>query len=101
MTLYDEPKGKRKVVQTPIGPVECPGIENLPGGEKVKLGIRAESINFTEATNAGRNNCFAGTVQNTIFLGEYIDCEVNINKHVFKVTLSPELEVSAGSRVGV
>jgi iron(III) transport system ATP-binding protein len=96
-----EAKGQKKVVQTPLGPVECPGIQNLSEGEKVKLGIRAESIKLAERAERGVPNWFLGTVQNAIFLGEYIDCEVAIDGKVFAVKVPPEQEVSAGSRVAV
>ncbi len=96
-----EEKGQKKVVRTSIGPVECPGIESFSEGEKVKLGIRAESVKLAGHAEKGAPNWFAGIVQNAIFLGEYIDCEVTINGKMFVVKVPPEQEVSTGSRVDV
>jgi iron(III) transport system ATP-binding protein len=96
-----ETKGKRKVVRTPIGPIECVGLENLTEGDKVKLGIRAESIKLCEEGDKSEINCFTGIVQSAVFLGEYIDCEINIHEKLFAVKVSPELEISEGSRVTV
>jgi len=94
-------KGRKKVVQTPMGPVECPGIENFHEGEKVKLGIRAESVKLAERAEEGVPNYFLGTVQSAVFLGEYIDCEVTIDGRMFVVKVPPEQEVLVGSRVAV
>jgi iron(III) transport system ATP-binding protein len=96
-----EAKGRKKELKTPLGPVECPGLESFQEGEKVKLGIRAESIKVAERGEEGVPNFFWGTVQNAVFLGEYIDCEINIEGKVFAVKVPPEREVAAGSRVGV
>ncbi len=96
-----EAKGQKKVVQTPLGPVECPNIENFSEGEKVKLGIRAESVKLAERAEQGVPNWFWGTVQSAIFLGEYIDCEVAVNGKMFAVKVPPEQEVSAGRRVAI
>jgi iron(III) transport system ATP-binding protein len=93
--------GSTKVVQTPIGAIACPGLENLPEGRRVKLGIRAESIRLPLAVSTDAVNTFSGTVTTAVFLGEYMDCEVTIGGQVFSVKLPPELEVSVGSTVNV
>jgi iron(III) transport system ATP-binding protein len=91
----------KKVVRTPIGQVEFWGIEERSEGEKVRLGIRAESIQLAEAGRGEGVNCFTGVVQSAVFLGEHIDCEVEIGDQVFSVMVPPELEVGVGSRVRV
>ena len=91
----------KKAVRTPIGLIECRGIEAMSDGRKVKLGIRAESIKLMEAAEAGAVNCFHGTVKNVVFLGEHMDCEVIIDSQLFYVKVPPEIEVSAGSKVVV
>jgi iron(III) transport system ATP-binding protein len=91
----------KKVVETPIGSIECPGLERFTAGERVKLGIRAESIKLSEGGEAGGVNSFPGMVRSAVFLGEHIDCEVTLHDQVFMVKVPPELEISAGSRVSV
>jgi len=46
-------------------------------------------------------NTFLGTVKNTVFLGEYIDCEVTVEKQLFSIKVSPDIEVSVGNQVGI
>jgi iron(III) transport system ATP-binding protein len=99
--IEPEPKGKKKVVRTPIGLIECIGLEKLSEGDQVKLGIRAESIKLCEEDDKSEINCFTGTVQSAVFLGEYIDCDINIREKLFAVKVPPELEISVGSRVTV
>lgn len=90
-----------KVVQTPIGRLECTGLEISPDGHNVKLGIRAESIKFVSNAEEGYENVFKGLVKSAVFLGEYIDCEVIIDDHSFSVKVPPEIEVTVGSQVNV
>lgn len=92
--------GKR-VVRTGIGFVECPSVEAMSDGQKVKLGIRAESVKLLEATEQGTINIFHGTVKTAVFLGEYVDCEVTIDSQLFYVKVPPEIKVSTGSKVAV
>ena len=91
----------KKTVRTPIGPIECPGLEEMADGRKVHLGIRAESIRLSDIPEKDAVNFFKGYVKSAVFLGEYIDCEVTIDSESFYVKVPPELEVSAGSKVDV
>jgi iron(III) transport system ATP-binding protein len=91
----------RKNVRTPIGLVECPGLEEWAHGQKVKMGIRAESIKVLTTPGGGDKNVFPGTVKSTVFLGEYADCEVTVHGQLFNVKLPPEVEVTAGTQVTV
>ena len=90
-----------KGVQTPIGFIECPGLERMVEGQKVRLGIRAESVKLSEVGKGPGVNSFPGVVKNAVFLGEYIDCEVIVHDQPFNVKVSPEFEVSVGSYVSV
>jgi iron(III) transport system ATP-binding protein len=88
-----------KIVQTPIGPVECPILEKIHEGKKIKLGMRAESIRVSVEAWEGATNCFQSTVKSAVFLGEHIDCEMDINGHVFYVKAPPEQLISEGDKV--
>jgi ABC-type Fe3+/spermidine/putrescine transport system ATPase subunit len=70
-------------------------------GQKVRLGIRAESVKLSEVRKGPGVNSFPGVVKNAVFLGEYIDCEVIVHDQPFNVKVSPEFEVSVGSHVSV
>jgi len=91
----------RKGVRTSIGFIECPGLGEVSEGQKVRLGIRAESIKLSRRVEEKGVNSFQATVKTAVFLGEYIDCEVTIRDQVFSVKVPPELEVSVGSQVSV
>jgi ABC-type Fe3+/spermidine/putrescine transport system ATPase subunit len=96
-----ETGGRKKVARTAIGPVECLGLEGRAVGDKVRMGIRAESIKVVEKGHGGRVNCFTGVVQSAVFLGEYIDCEIAIQEKVLAVKVPPELEIGVGAPVTV
>ena len=90
-----------KFVQTPIGPLECPGLETSSEGQNIKLGIRSESIKLVPDAQEGLKNVFKGLVKSAVFLGEYIDCEVEIDDLSFTVKVPPETEIVVGSKVNV
>ena len=90
-----------KVVQTPIGRLECPGLETSAEGYNIKLGIRSESIRLAPNPDEGMKNVFQGLVKSAVFLGEYIDCDVVIGDHTFSIKVPPEVEVIVGSKVNV
>ena len=90
-----------KVAQTSIGLIECPLLEEFTLGQRVKLGIRAESIRLCQVGEENLVNCFAGIVKSAVFLGEYIDCVVGIQSEEFAVKVPPEHEISNGSRVHI
>jgi len=90
-----------KFVQTPIGRLECPGLETSSDGNSIKLGIRSESIKLVPNFEKGAQNAFKGLVKSAVFLGEYIDCEVLIGDQSFSVKVPPEIEVTVGTQVNV
>jgi iron(III) transport system ATP-binding protein len=87
-----------KSARTAIGIIECPVLEKMPAGQKVKLGIRGESIKICQEM---ADNCFPATVKSAVFLGEYFDCEIDISGQSFSLKVPPELEVSTGSQINV
>ncbi|MFC1491661.1 ABC transporter ATP-binding protein [Nitrospinota bacterium] len=99
--IQEKARAEKKSILTPIGLVECPGLENMVEGRKLKLGIRAESIRLCSVSEVAAANCFSGIVRGAVFLGEYVDCEVSIDEQSFYVKLPPEQEVKVGTRVGV
>ena len=96
-----EGRDGRKAARTPIGLVECPGVEKLTNGQKIKMGIRSETIRILESQKGNIVNVFPGAIKSAVFLGEHIDCEVIIESQVFYVKVPPDLEVTVGSQVNV
>ncbi len=88
-------------MRTPIGFIECPDLGEVSEGQRVQLGIRAESIKLSNKVEGKGVNSFPATVKSAVFLGEQIDCEVSIHDRIFNVKVAPELDVSVGSQVSV
>jgi iron(III) transport system ATP-binding protein len=91
----------RKGVRTAIGFIECPDLGEVSEGQRVQLGIRAESIKLSGKVEGEAVNSFPATVKSAVFLGEHIDCEVSIHDHIFSINVPPELEMSVGSQVSI
>jgi iron(III) transport system ATP-binding protein len=87
-----------KSVRTQIGIIHCELLDKVAVGQNVKLGIRGESIKICQEMG---DNCFPARVKNAVFLGEYIDCEIDIHGQSFSMKVPPETEVTTGSHVDV
>jgi iron(III) transport system ATP-binding protein len=94
-------KSGKKVVRTPIGVIECQGLEKVTEGQNVTIGIRAESVKLCDTAERATVNFFLGTVRSAVFVGETTDYTVSFENQLFYVKMPPGLEVSAGDRVGV
>ena len=91
----------RKGVRTPIGFIECHDLGEVSEGQRVQLGIRAESIKISNRVEEKGVNSFPATVKSAVFLGEYIDCEVSVHDRIFSIKVPSEIEVSVGNLVSV
>jgi iron(III) transport system ATP-binding protein len=92
----------KQVVQTPIGLIECQGLEKVIEGQDVTIGIRPESVKLRDIVEADTVNSFSGTVRSAVFAGETTDYTVSLADQLFHVKMpAPGLKVSDGDRVGV
>lgn len=85
-------------VQTALGPLRCrssAGGRPLEGS--VLVSIRPEFIELT--SQEGQTNCFPAVVVNAVFLGEFIDCQVEAKGVTLRLRLHPSQAVQAGEKV--
>ena len=80
-------QGGRRGVRTPIGFIECQGLEKATEGQPVTIGIRAESVKLLNIAERGGMNFFSGTVQNAVFVGEATDYTVSFENQLFHVRM--------------
>jgi iron(III) transport system ATP-binding protein len=99
--LEGEVQSSKKALETPIGTVECSGLEKFNDGQIIKIGIRAESVELCEISNEHPVNFFQGIIKSAVFLGEHMEYEVIIDRLLLNVKTPIDIEVSAGSRIGV
>ncbi|MEE2970399.1 MAG: ABC transporter ATP-binding protein [Pseudomonadota bacterium] len=85
-------------VETTIGQLKSRITDDFKSGDEVLVVIRPESITVG-ANGVGDDNVVEGTVGHLNFLGNIIDCSVDIGGQSVQVQLSPPANVQAGQRV--
>jgi len=99
--VQDDNRQGEKVVETQIGRLASKDLEDIPAGNKVKIGVRAENIKILEKMPKDNENCFTGVVKSAVFLGEYISCEVEIGGQLIDINGPPEHHIVVGSEISV
>ncbi len=87
-------------LQTPIGRVQATCPEGVAAGDGVTLSVRPENIRVHTAEPAAAN-VFVGTVEQRLFLGEYLDCRVRVGDTLLLTRQHPTAQLRRGDQVYV
>ena len=87
-------------VQALGGVVRSRAVDGLKVGAKALLVLRPESI-VVRATPAGRTNEFTGTLRQAAFLGDHLDCVVEIGDTLVRAYAHPSTPLVRGQTVAV
>lgn len=93
--------GKELQVETYAGVVSCMPALMGPAQRHVLVCIRPEYVSLTPPSSGLVANVLEGRVESAIFLGEYVDCTVDIAGHPLHVRAHPSLDLSPGRPVQV
>ena len=90
-------------VSTPIGELRVVCHEDLGRGEALTVSIRPEDLELTEAPVDGADgrNALSGTVDQKVFLGEYVDFQVKIGETILLARAHPSLRTPIGNPINV
>ncbi len=88
------------LVSTKQGVVRCPLDQALPMGTHVLVSIRPEYVAVHKNQPAGIN-CLQGKVETASFLGEYLDCLLQVGGSTLKARLHPSLRLRREEQVFV
>ena len=91
-------------VDTPIGPLETRITDDFSAGDEVLVVIRPECIAVGPAgaetgPGTGTGKALEGTVSSLSFLGNLIDCTVDVGEQSLLVQLVPPATIEVGQRV--
>ncbi|HEU4353722.1 MAG TPA: ABC transporter ATP-binding protein [Burkholderiales bacterium] len=78
-----------------IGALKARGVDSLKTGEEVVLSIRPEDIELSESRRDGEN-IYAATVDQKVFLGEFVDFQVMIGRRSVQSRAHPSLRTRVG-----
>jgi iron(III) transport system ATP-binding protein len=88
-------------VKTDDGEISCQILEGLPVGSNVVVVIRPESINLHLDRPANNANVIEGKIGAAMFLGEYVDCAVELGKQMLQTHQRYTVQVRRGDQVWV
>jgi iron(III) transport system ATP-binding protein len=91
------------VVDSEIGTIHMPGTDPLQEGEKVTLSIRPENVRLLESTQgcASPDRLLQGTVDSKLFLGEFVDFQIDLGRTQLLARAHPSLRTPIGERIFV
>ena len=78
-------------VETAQGLLRCTAAEALPKGAKVAVAVRPENVmlHTGEPPAADDRNVLSGTVRSVVYLGNTLDCQVEVNGVLVKADVHP------------
>ena len=71
-------------VSTDDGEISCGILDDLTAGSKVVVVVRPESIELHQKTPPKSSNLIEGKIGAAMFLGEYVDCTIELGKNVLQ-----------------
>jgi len=89
------------VIRTDAGEISCGVLSGLTSGSNVVVVVRPESVVLHQMKPAGTENLMEGKIGAAMFLGEYLDCTVEIGKNVLQTHQRHTLQVRRGDPVWV
>jgi iron(III) transport system ATP-binding protein len=87
-------------IRSEIGELKARGVDSLKSGEEVVLSIRPEDIELSESRHDGEN-VYQATVDQKVFLGEFIDFQVMIGRRSVQSRAHPSLRTPVGNNLYV
>jgi len=88
-------------VRTDDGEISCSILDGLTAGSKVVVVVRPESINLHTQRPPEGLNVIEGKIGAAMFLGEYVDCTIELGKNVLQTHQRYTLQVRRGDSVWV
>ncbi len=86
------------VVDTPQGQLRCEGTSPAGVGEEVSIAVRPAAIAISrERVDDG--NCLEGTIETLVFLGDALDCRVDVAGYPLKASVRPDEGFQRGERI--
>ena len=88
-------------VRTDDGEISCQILEGLAVGNKVVVVVRPESIYLNQKKPPDTANLLEGKIGAAMFLGEYVDCTVELGKNMLQTHQRYTTQVRRGDPVWV
>jgi iron(III) transport system ATP-binding protein len=85
-------------VTTKIGAIQCHLDGTATAGEQVTVAIRPENVALLANGAAGANQ-FTGTVDTVVYVGNLLDCVIDLGPERVRLQLQPSTPITRGSQI--
>ena len=89
------------MVRTDDGEIACAVLDGLQAGSKVVVVVRPESVNMHVQRPSQCENLIEAKIGAAMFLGEYLDCTVELGNHVLQTHQRHTMQIRRGDTVWV
>jgi iron(III) transport system ATP-binding protein len=97
-TVVEPAVGGVGLVETAQGKLRCPLATGTPKGAKVLVTVRPESLHGSQ-NGEGEGNVLEGKIKKAVFLGDFVDCLVQIGAQVVRAKLPATSELGEGDPI--
>ena len=94
-------EGKACAIASSIGRLLCYCPSNVNTGNEVLISIRPENVTLRSQKPDNAANCLEGTVNAAVFLGEYLDCQIDVAQQTIRARQHPSIKVREGETIYV
>ena len=89
------------VVETQEGEIACALLDDITAGDSVVVVVRPESVILHQQKPAQGANVIEGKIGAAMFLGEYLECTVEVGQNVLQTHQRHTLQVRRGDAVWI
>jgi iron(III) transport system ATP-binding protein len=86
-------------VSCELGELQALALDVLKPADKVVLSVRPEDIHLSESRPQGETNIWEGTVDQKVFLGEFVDFQVAVGERRLQSRAHPSLRTRVGEPI--
>jgi iron(III) transport system ATP-binding protein len=87
------------MVKTPQGEFRCVLPAVIQSGAKALVAIRPESFLVSTEMRGNAANLLRGKVEKSVFLGDFIDCQIRVGEQIVRAKLPPTSDLSQAEEV--
>lgn len=89
------------LVKSAIGQLDCRALWSVAENEQVSIMFRPESVIVHSARRSEEKNTFLGTVKQAVFVGNRLQCEVEVGNLLIRAEMPSWLDVRPGGSVTI
>ncbi|HLH22742.1 MAG TPA: ABC transporter ATP-binding protein [Chloroflexota bacterium] len=86
-------------VETPMGALQAQPSVNISKGDAVVVSVRPEDVHLHRQAPSQRANLLEATVDSVMFVGEFLDCRLNVGGQEMRTRQHPNLQLRRGDKV--